>query len=278
MIYIILPVFKRVELTGRFLDSVRNTGYAVTFVICDDEPKEYSNFSKFCDDLDVIALKTDGDTWWCKTVSTGIDYLLESLSDSEFNSSIIIIANNDVTVDNDIFNILEYLDSNYSDIIHPETKILGTDKFVSSGCNIISWFPYITKHPMHLQRKTKVDMLTARFLCMKGDVIRRVGNINTQLLQYHGDTEFTLRASREGFSCFIVPGNPVFLDDNDGSAIHQRSLSCYLKDLFDDTKSNSVKQKYILLSTMKNKFFSFAIVMSMAVNGLVKTFIRRIFG
>ncbi len=278
MIYVILPVYKRVELTKRFLESVRNTGCAVTFVICDDEPIAFSNFSEFGDDADVIALKTSGDTWWCKTVSIGIDYLLKNKSNSEFNSSVVIIANNDVTVNDDIFDILEHLDLDDNDIIHPETKILGSDTFVSSGCNVISWLPYITKHPKRLQCKTKVDMLTARFLCMKGEVILNIGNINTQLLQYHGDTEFTLRASKKGYSCSIIPGHAVFLDDNDGSAIHQRSVKRYFKEMFDDTKSNSIRQKFILLRTMKNGVLSSAIVLSMVINGLLKTVIRGIFG
>jgi len=278
MIYIILPVFKRVEFTRRFMESVRKTKKTnVRFIIVDDEKSIYSNFYSFINEEDVDVLKTAGDVWWCKTVYQGIEYLLSSIKRDVLFNDVVIIANNDVLVQSDIFNILDKLNDNC--IVHPITKLVDTKEIVSSGCKVTSWLPFITEHPTDINRPVvEVDMLTARFLCMKGSVLLKNGNVNRELLQYHGDTEFTLRAKKNDIKNYIVSSVFVTLDDNDNSAIYQKSFFNFFKSLIDETKSNSVKQKYLFLRCSFGVFKSFLITLNMAVNGFIKVFIRKCFG
>lgn len=278
MIYIILPVFKRVEFTRRFMESVRKTKKTdVLFIIVDDEKSIYSNFYSFMNDKDVVVLKTTGDVWWCKTVSIGIDYLFSNIPKEIFLKDVVIIANNDVQVQSNIFNILEELNDNC--IVHPITKLLGTKEIVSSGCKVISWLPFITEHPANFDKPLiEVDMLTARFLCLKGSVLVRNGNINSKLLQYHGDSEFTLRAKYNDIKNYIVNNVFVTLDDNDNSAINQKSFFNYFRSINDETKSNSMKQKYLFLRCNFGVLKSFLIASNMVLNGFVKVFIRKCFG
>jgi len=278
MIYIILPVFKRVELTRRFIESVRETKRDdVLFIIVDDEISVYSSFDSFIDDKDVVVLKTAGDVWWCKTVSAGIDYLFSNIPSDKLLDDTVIIANNDVQVPSDIFNMLGKLDDNC--IIHPTTKLVATNEIVSSGCKVKSWLPFITEHPKNRDGLTvEVDMLTARFLCMKGSVLLKNGNINTELLQYHGDSEFTLRARSKGIKNYIVADFVVTLDDNDNSAINQKSVLSFLNSVFDETKSNSIKQKFIFLRANFGFVKSLIITLNMTINGFAKVLLRKCFG
>ncbi|KAA1166114.1 hypothetical protein [Pseudoalteromonas fuliginea] len=278
MVYIILPVFKRVSLTNSFIESVRGASNVdVRFVIVDDETSIYSNYEQFKTNDDVIALKTTGDVWWCKTVFIGIEYLIDTIPSDEFPDDIIIIANNDVRVQSNTFNILDMLDDNC--ILHPLTRLKDTGFVVSSGCKVLSWFPYITKHNFNIQKELiDVDMLTARFLCMKGAVLLKNGNISDQLLQYHGDSEFTLRAKLNGINNYIVTNIIVTLDDNDNSAINQKSITNYFKSSFNETKSNSIKQKYLFLRCNFGVVKSLLIALSMFINGLVKVFLRKVRG
>ena len=278
MIYIILPVFKRVEFTRRFMESVRKTKKAdVRFIIVDDEKSIYSNYYSFINEEDVDVLKTAGDVWWCKTVHQGIEYLFSSVKKDVFFNDVVIIANNDVQVQSDIFNILDKLNDN--SIYHPITKLVDTQEIVSSGCKVTSWLPFITKHPMDVNSPiAQVDMLTARFLCMKGSVLLKNGNINRELLQYHGDSEFTLRAKNNDIKNYIVSSVFVTLDDNDNSAIYQKSFSNFFKSIIDETKSNSIKQKYLFLRCNFGVLKSLLITSNMVVNGFVKVLIRKCFG
>ena len=278
MIYVILPVFKRVEMTARFIESVRKEGNdEVRFIIVDDEKLAYSNYTVFSGCEDVIALKTEGDVWWCRTVSMGIDYVFENIPKDILINDIIVIANNDVQIQSNTLDIMDELDDNC--IMHPITKLLSTGEIISSGCRVSSWLPFITNHKVNLKESlTKVDMLTARFLCMKGSVLLKNGNISKDLLQYHGDSEFTLRASINGVENFINTNFFVTLDDNENSAINLKNITNYFKYSFNETKSTSIKQKYIFLRCNFGPAKSFLITFSMFINGFVKVFLRKFFG
>lgn len=278
MIYIILPVFKRVSLTASFVESVRNsTDLNVHFIIVDDEGSEYSNYNAFLNSDDVTVLKTKGDVWWCETVYIGIKHLFDSTQAHELADDFIVIANNDVQVNNETFKIFDILDDNC--ILHPLTKLKCNGDIISSGCKVKSWLPFITDHSIEKKSKlTSVDMLTARFLCMKGSVLLKNGNISSCLLQYHGDSEFTLRATKKGIKNYIVNDIEVSLDDNDNSAVNQKSLIGYLKSSFNEKKSNSIKQKYLFLRCNFGVLKSQLIVLNMFFNGFIKTCLRKVFG
>ncbi|MGG4675701.1 hypothetical protein ACLPIF_21000, partial [Providencia sp. Me1] len=78
-IYIIIPVFKRVELTNQFVNSIRSINNNIKILIIDDSlGLENYNFFKELDDPSLILLKTQGDEWWCKTVNVGIDWLFDN--------------------------------------------------------------------------------------------------------------------------------------------------------------------------------------------------------
>ncbi|RXF01986.1 glycosyltransferase family 2 protein [Pseudoalteromonas sp. PS5] len=277
MVYIILPVFKRVSLTVSFVESVRNsTDLNVHFIIVDDESPGYSNYITFLNSHDVTVLKTKGDVWWCETVYIGIKYLFDNIQAHELANDFIVLANNDVEVNNGTFKIFDILDDNC--ILHPLTKLKRNGDIISSGCKVKSWLPFITDHSIDKKSKlTSVDMLTARFLCMKGSVLLKNGNVSTCLLQYHGDSEFTLRATKKGIKNCIVNDIEVHLDDNDNSAINQKSIFGYFKSSLNEKKSNSIKQKYLFLRCNFGPFKSQLIVLSMFFNGFVKTFLRKIF-
>lgn len=273
-VYIIVPVFKRLELTVKFYNSVRNQIDNAMFLIVDDSPglENYTFFDGF---NDVINLKTSGDKWWCGTVRVGFHFLERKMSIS--NSDIIILANNDVTLNNGQWlKIKEKIKPNK--LVHPRT-ITNVGDEVSSGCIVKSWFPYITEHPtVKLDKDTRIDLCTARFLCMTFGTYNEIGNISANLIQYHGDNDFSLRAKSLGIESYVLVDSFCELYDEDTGikSSNLTSIRLALKSLSSLKSPNNIRSRYNFLRNHFGFFNSSLILLSMTINIFLRTIINKV--
>lgn len=266
---IVVPVFRRLELTIKFLDSVQFNLNEVLFVIIDDSPTR-EHFDYFNDTQNIKVLTTEQEAWWCGCTRIGLHYL-ENL-DGISEETILVIANNDVELGNCDWTLLDDYLSLDNTIVHP-VSIDQDGKEISSGCKVISWFPYVTNHPKNFNsNKIQIDLCTARFLCMKYKTYKRVGNIAINLIQYHGDNDFSFRAKKLGVNTYIVSNLFCTVHNLDtGTKEHNTSSFTNLLESFNDLKSpNNISSRYNFISNHFNKVFSVAICLSMTLNTLVK--------
>ncbi len=276
MIYIIVPTFDRVEDTKNFLNSIhRSVSSKYLVLLIDDHPSNitFNTIKK----NNVKVLPSNEELWWVGSVNLGIKKLLNEYNLNE--DDIVVFANNDVQIEKKSFEILlnEIKKDNYQ-IIHPRTFDLNQIE-VSSGTKIISLFPYVTKHPKNFKRKkVAIDMGTTRFLMMGGGVLKKVGYINQELLQYGGDNDFTLTAKRSHNIKTHIMRDAVCVLDDSQTGIKNQNIPSY-KELFKSFNSikspNNIRFRYILFKKHYGKVASSLITLSLTINTILKFIIKR---
>lgn len=279
MIYIILPVFKRVLKTEKFINSIKkivNSHNIKLILVDDDKDSENIEYFRYKNLHFIDFIRGTGNLWWGGSINLGIKYLFTTYNIQ--SKDVFIFANNDVEIDIDSFNILIASLKEY-DLVHPRTLDHNSNE-VSSGSKIISWFPFITKHPKKMQINTLIDLGTARFLCMNARVLKDLKGINIYLPQYIGDNDFTLRAKEKRYSTHIIHNAICHLDDSETGLknVNIVKFRDVLTSLTSIKSANNLKHKLIFLKSHHNIVFSYLIMGSMIINIFGKYFIKRIKG
>ena len=151
---------------------------------------------------------------------------------------------------------------------------------VSSGAKIISLFPYLTRYPKNFKKdKVLKDMGTTRFLMRGASVLKKVGYINQQLLQYGGDNDFTLTAKRShNIKTYIIRDAECVLDDSQ-TGVKNQNIPSFLElfKSFNSIKSpNNIKYRYVLFKKHYGRITSFLITLSLTINTIIKFTIKKI--
>lgn len=277
MIYILVPTFERVEETKSFLISLQESikiDYLV--LIIDDHPDNVMP-KEIKENKNIKILTPKNELWWVGSINLGIKTLFEEyhLNDED----IIVFANNDMIINQNSFDVLyKELHKDKNQIVHPRT--FDQDNMeVSSGAKILSLFPYITKHPKDFSEdKIEIDMGTARFLCMRGSTLKKVGFINNKLLQYLGDNDFTLTAKRKySISTYILRDAICILDDTQTGIKNTniKNIKELWESFFSIKSPNNLKYRYRFFKGHFNTLFSFFITLSMTLNSVIKFLIRK---
>tara|TARA_B100000886_G_scaffold333611_1_gene287938 strand:- start:227 stop:1057 length:831 start_codon:yes stop_codon:yes gene_type:complete len=276
MIHIIVPTFDRIEDTKNFLNSIhRSISSKYLVLLIDDHPSNITFNSIKKDNVRVIP--SNEELWWVGSVNLGIKILFEEYDLNE--NDIVVFANNDVQIEKKSFvTLVNEIEKDNYQIIHPRTFDQNQIE-VSSGSKIISLFPYVTIHPKNFKRKkVAIDMGTTRFLMMSGGVLKKVGFINQELLQYGGDNDFTLTAKRShNIKTYIIRDAVCVLDDSQ-TGIKNQNIPSY-QELFKSFKSikspNNIRYRYILFKKHYGKAASLLITLSLTINTILKFIIKR---
>lgn len=278
MIYILVPTFARIEETKEFLNSIQQSIEKDYLILLIDDHPENITFKSIQQNNQIKVFSSKKELWWVGSVNLGIQNLFDKydLNDED----VVVFANNDIQIDKDSFQLLySEVKRNKNQILHPRT--FNQDGLeVSSGAEIFSIFPYITRHPKNfLVEKKAIDMGTARFLMMNGSVVKKVGYINKNLVQYGGDNDFTLSAKRfHNIKTYILRDAICKLDDTHaGIKNHniQNTKELY-KSFFSIKSPNNIKYRYRLFKKFFGKVGAFFITASISLNTIVKYFIRKI--
>ncbi len=277
-VYIIVPVFKRENFTANFIESIlsQSLSFDIEFIIVDDDHELYGNYERFAKEKKVTCIKTHGNAWWCGTVRQGIDYFYSKV---EFGSDdIVVIANNDVTIpQGELSKIIENVGCD--EICHPQT-FTNRNVEISSGAKVITWFPFITKHPKFGRAsldKIPIDLCTARFMCMHATTLSKVGNISNNLLQYQGDYDFSLIAKSKGITINIIKGAycQVYDDDTGLKSENIASFSQFLSSFYEIRSSNNLKYRWRFVRNHFSFLSSVFIIFSMVSNIVARYVVKR---
>lgn len=273
-----MPTFARVEETKKFLQSIEHcidNDYLI--LIIDDHPEKVS-FNNIDQSSKLKIITSEKELWWVGSINLGINLLVNeyNLNDED----VVVFANNDVQIERKSFNILhKEIKKNFYQIVHPRT--LDQDGCeVSSGAKILSYFPYITIHPKNfVKKKSLIDMGTARFLMMSGKVLKKVGNINSDLVQYGGDNDFTFNAKRSHKIYSYILRDAKCILDNTDTGIKNHNIT-HLRDLYSSFFSikspNNIKYRFRLFKKFFGTTAAFFITSSMSLNTVVKFIFSKI--
>lgn len=272
MLYLVIPTFGNIEHSKNFIDSFAGLDLGYKIILTDDHP-DLPTCKAFSGLGNVEVLVSKEPLWWVGSINLGVDYLLNNIKIED--NDIVVFANNDVKIDrNSITKLYEIVSKDRSSIFHPRT-FDENSKEVSSGAKILSLFPYVTMHPVGNSSKDyeEIDMGTARFLIFSAKILKKVGSIDADLVQYGGDNYFTLKARKKfNIKTYIVKDAVCSVDNNvtGEKLINIKTFKKLFKSFRSVKSPNNIYYKHQLFKPFYGRFLSFFIVLSMAVNTIFK--------
>ena len=247
MVAIIVPVFKRFEVSKGLFNCLTKIKEVKVVVVDDGNQPEYRNY---CKENGFIHLSGTGKLFWGGMINVGLDYLRSS---NLQNFDRIIFANDDIIINETSFYRLINLDV---DIVHP--VVLDENmRAIESGTRLLSKYFFFTNHPFRgLDRdvipKNKfelIDIFTGRFLVVRPDVIEQLNGIRTDyFLHYGGDSDFGLRSRRQ-FRAFVYSGAHITLNTSTTSNSLKLNVSFveFTKSLFKFKSATNLLIKFRLI-------------------------------
>lgn len=262
-IYILIPVFKRLEHTIEFIKSCNhNISESKKFIIVDDSP-ELEHFFHFNNDKDIIVLKGNGNLWWGGSINLGMEYLI-SMDLPE--KTIIVWANNDTIINKSLYEEQKkYLELNPTAFFHPRVFNISNKKEVKDCGNLKSWAPLRCNYIIYQKKElASCNLVSARFLMSYLENFKKVGLIAKNLPHYNGDWDYSLRAEKLGLTTYLVKDAICYVDLSPTGIKYEEKISFlkFLDGLFFNIKSpQNILYKYHLFKNHKPKviavFYSF---------------------
>jgi GT2 family glycosyltransferase len=246
MIYICIPVFNRVAYTRKCILSIKEQSFTnYTIIICDDGSTDGTTDLIHSEFSDVIILPGNGNLWWSGGTNKCVEWALERSSPGDF----IFTLNNDTELASDTFLVLTEFSKNHAGSIISCGNYFNNDRnkleataFVEKGKRpfplyhrlLFPWGQDVDGLEMRIY---EVNSVSGKGVLIPVEAFQKVGLYNADKLpQYHGDTEFTRRASEAGFKIFLNL-NAVIYTDQSASGIGQVNSAVSLKEFVKSFRS-----------------------------------------
>lgn len=226
MIHVLIPVFNRIELTRRCIETLMlQTIYEeISVTIVDDNSSDGTAEWLKTEYPDITVLGGTGRLFWGGAIHFGIEYLLTKCNRGDF----ILLVNNDVELDLNVVKLLrDHIVSKDRRVIAGALAVDQSDRssIVKSGTVVKNWFLNITEHlflgqnfkSLKSDEAMKVDFITARCLLHPVEVFWQAGNYDANsFIHYGGDDEFSMRVKKFGIEAHLLPSAVVFLANSPG--------------------------------------------------------------
>ncbi len=253
---IVLPIFNGLNYTKNCLESIHSLTKnidpdSVNFIVIvvDDASTDGSyewineHYPK------VVLLRGNGELWWSGGINLGVRHAIDNL-----RTDFILWWNNDIIPDVDYFvNLVVLLNT-----ISPDT-IIGSKIFLSQN-NEIVWsmggiFNPITGYKNmigtnmqdndQLQKNIECDWLTGMGTITPASVYNKIGMVDEKTFpQYHGDSDFTYRAKKNGYKLIVSPLLKIYNDTGNSGLIHDDNMSNLFRSLFSIRSSYNFLKEY----------------------------------
>ncbi len=249
-ISIIIPIHNALKYTKNCLKALdesinySNLKNNISLIIVDDGSSDGSSEWIANNYPNVIILFGNGNLWWSGAVNKGTKYALYSLE-----SDYIILWNNDIRPDikyfSNLFVILENLDND---------TIIGSKIYLMERPNVIwsmggMFNPKTGVHKMigtnqidneKYDNKIVVDWITAMGTLIPKNVFKKIGFWDeNNFPQYHGDSDFTLRAKKNGFKIVAYPNLKIW-NDISSTGIQKKDFRSFIESFYSIKSHNNI--------------------------------------
>jgi len=216
MVYIIIPVFNRINLTKNcLLLLAKQTISNIHIIVIDDGSKDKTSQMVQNEFPEAELIQGSGNWYWTGSVYKGVERALKlSSSDKDY----ILMLNDDLEFSpNLIQNLINFSTKHPKSIVQALGSWTNQPKIIQYAGMKINWwtakgfFPYEGAlrqdfSPTHFESS---DTLTGRGVLFPIQVFRQVGNYDRRII-HRGDPELTRRAAKAGWNLFVYFGAVVF--------------------------------------------------------------------
>lgn len=290
---VVFPIFNGLSYTQECLKSLYVMFDNLTpndvrfFVVVVDDASTDGSYEWIKENYpQVKLLKGDGDLWWSGGVNLAVSYAMK-----EMNTDYILWWNNDIIADNDYFNnLVEILKNNTSETIIGSKIYLSQDKSIvwSMGgrfnpkTGFKSMIGSEKPDSKQLQENIECDWITGMGTVTHSSVYQKIGMLDEKNFpQYYGDTDFTFRAKKNGYTLIVNPKLKIFNDTSNSGLIHDDSFRSLIKTLFTIRSSYNIVKEYKfyrLHAESYKAFIPFMSKYSKYIGGFIKWKIYGLFG
>ena len=237
MIYIIIPVYNRKQLTRQCLWSLcKQTNKNFIIVIIDDGSTDGTGEMIEREFPEVILLKGDGNLWWTKATNLGVKYALEQ------KGEYILTLNDDTILFENYIEKMMYWASKKKDALFGSFALDFLTKKPVYGGEIINWkkaksnFLLDQLKSVEFSGLHKVSHYWGRGLLIPSVVFLKTGLYDEKNFpQTAADDDFAHRAKRNGFEIYCNYDAKLFVhseESGDYQLRHNKSLKNYFQHLF----------------------------------------------
>ncbi|WP_449537878.1 glycosyltransferase family 2 protein [Ferdinandcohnia sp. Marseille-Q9671] len=208
---IVIPVFNRIEETRQCLDCLKKQTYQhFDIIICDDNSSDNTKEVLKNEYPYVYIIEGNGELWWTGGTNKAIEFTLENL-----NVDYILTLNNDVLIDENYLTRLIESARKYPNAIIGSLSLTKEDKpkILFGGIKNINWFyskietlndNYEIYNKNEHRGIVESEYLIGRGTLIPVNVIYDIGLFNFKSLpHYMSDTEYSLRASKNGYKLLL---------------------------------------------------------------------------
>jgi len=251
MVFIIIPVFNRIDFTLRCLQSIVDQSYKNYKVIIIDDGSSDGSAEKIKAGFpQFTVLKGDGHYYWTKCVNTGLLSIQNEMTADDF----VLHVNNDIEFEPSyIDNLLQFHAKHPQSIVGSLSYDPGSKRVSHLGIFYNPWLPLVKKNfseeEIELTRLQhieylKSDTISARGLLIPGYVIQKIGLLDEQNFpQYRSDEDYALRCRKAGINVYIATSCLVYnsrINTGYDHTIHRITWSSFYKSLFSILSTNNL--------------------------------------
>lgn len=220
MIYVLIPVFNRLDMTKHVLDclSKQKVSQKIEVVVIDDGSTDGTH-EFLRGQSDVVTLKGDGNLWWGGAINLGLEYVSNKIQESDS----ILFLNNDVHLEeNYLQSILNCAEECDRTIVGSVIKSMPDAKSLSHGVKLnfsncefedLLGLPVVSREFLN-----EVDVLSGRGVLIPAKAIFDVKSIRTKWMpHYLGDYDFFMRLKKRGWRLLVSSSCVVFSRTGFGS-------------------------------------------------------------
>lgn len=273
-IAIVFPIFNGLDYTKKCLQTLSElTALAdkskvkYEVVITDDGSSDGSAEWIRENYPEVYIENGDGNLWWSGGINKAIRFAL-----GELNADYTLWWNNDVIPEEVYFtNLAEILLGN------PDIPLLGSKVYLDESKTIVwsmggifnmktgykEMIGFEQKDSGELLQPQEADWLTGMGTVVHKSVYKKIGFVDADHFpQYHGDSDFTLRAKKAGFKIKAYPQLRIYNDTTNSGLKHGESAKKLYNSLVSIRSNFNVKKDFLFYQMHSTSIIAYKVLIN----------------
>lgn len=250
MLYILLPVHNRKEITKGFICCLKEQTFSNYHLVVIDDGSSDGTSEMITEELpSATILRGNGKLWWAGSLQKGFVWLIKNAKSDD----LVLLMNDDTIVKNDFLKSgVELIDRNPHSLIQAQAYSQQTKQIVDTGTHV-DWKKFLFNR---LSDVEKVNCLSTRGLIFFLHAWLDIGGFHPYILpHYASDYEFTIRAKKKGFKLFTDSSFILWVDESSSGYrdIKNETLIEYFSNVFrtKDLRNPIMWSSFILLACPK---------------------------
>jgi hypothetical protein len=232
-----------------------------------------------------ILLKGNGNLWWSGGINEGMKFAINQL-----NCNYVLWWNNDIVPAADYFSkLVTILIAELPEVAGSKIYYAHDPKMIWSMGGIFdtrNGRKFMTGMNAYDSEKFKriynADWLPGMGTILHKSVIEKIGMLdNLNFPQYHGDSDYTLRAKKAGYQIKVFPQLEIWNDKSNSGLLHRDNFRLLMRSLTDIKSNYHIGKDFLFYRRYATSILAYQTILikyCLYVGGFIKWRILSLFG